>query len=101
MQTGRRRPVRRSVDYLVTAFVVSALAARSRARKAEAERRAHEASLLAGIAGSLLESDHVQSELRGISDRVAEALGVERARIELDSVRRPEPGESALDLRAG
>jgi two-component system sensor histidine kinase KdpD len=87
--------------YLATALVVSALAARSRARAAEAERRALEASLLADVAGSLLESDHVQNELRGISDRVAAALGVERARIELDSVRRPEPGESALDLRAG
>jgi two-component system sensor histidine kinase KdpD len=87
--------------YLVTALVVSALAARSRAREAEAERRAHEATLLAGVAGSLLESEHVQNELRGISARVAEALGVERARIELDSVRRPEPGESALELRAG
>ena len=87
--------------YLVTAFVVSALAARSRARQAEAERRAHEASLLAAVAGALLESDHVQNELGGISDRVAEALGVDRARIELDSVRRPEPGESALELRAG
>jgi two-component system sensor histidine kinase KdpD len=87
--------------YLVTAFVVSALAARSRAREAEAERRALEASLLAGVAGSLLESEHVQNELRGISERVAEAVGVGRARIELDSVRRPEPGESALELRAG
>jgi two-component system sensor histidine kinase KdpD len=87
--------------YLVTALVVSALAARSRAREEEAERRALEASLLAGVAGALLESEHVQGELRGISGRVAEALGVERARIELDSMRRPEPGESALDLRAG
>jgi len=87
--------------YLVTAFVVSALATRSRAREAEAERRALEASLLAGVAGELLESDHVQHELGGISVRVAEALGVARARIELDSVRRPEPGESALELRAG
>ncbi len=87
--------------YLVTALVVSALATRARVREAEAGRRAHEATLLAGVAGSLLESDHVQNELRGISDRVAEALGVDRARIELDSVRRPEPGESALELRAG
>jgi two-component system sensor histidine kinase KdpD len=87
--------------YLVTALVVSVLAARSRAREAEADRRALEASLLAGVAGSLLESDHVQNELRGISDRVAATLGVENARIELDSVRRPEPGESALALRAG
>src|SRR6476620_589294 len=87
--------------YLVTALVVSALAARSRVREAEAERRALEASLLAGVAGALLESDHVQDELRGISDRVAATLGVQRARIELDSVRRPEPGESALELSAG
>jgi two-component system sensor histidine kinase KdpD len=87
--------------YLATALVVSALAARSRAREAEAERRALEASLLAGVAGSLLESDHVQDELREISNRVAAALGVERARIELDSVRRPETGESVLELNAG
>src|SRR6266540_3046773 len=46
--------------YLVTAFVVSALAARSRAREAEADRRALEASLLAGVAGALLESEYVQ-----------------------------------------
>jgi two-component system, OmpR family, sensor histidine kinase KdpD len=87
--------------YLVTAVVVSALATRSRAREAEAEKRALEASLLADVAGSLLESEHVQDELRGISLRVAEALGVSRARIELESVRRPEPGESAVELTAG
>ena len=87
--------------YLVTAVVVSVLAARSRAREAEAHKRALEASLLADVAGALLESEHVQNELRGISARVAEALGVGQARIELGSVRRPEPGESALDLRAG
>src|SRR5262245_50044553 len=51
--------------YLVTALVVSALAARSRVREAEAEQRALEASLLAGVAGALLESEHVQNELRG------------------------------------
>ena len=87
--------------YLVTAVVVSALAMRSRAREEEAHERALEASLLAKVAAALLESEHVQSELGNISNRVAEALGVARARIELDSVRRPERGESALDLRAG
>jgi len=87
--------------YLVTAVVVSALATRSRAREEEAHKRALEASLLAEVAGALLESEHVQSELGGISERVAAALGVARTRIELDSVRRPESGESALDLRAG
>ena len=87
--------------YLVTAVVVSALTMRSRAREEEAHERALEASLLAGVAGALLESENVQNELRGISDRVAEALGVPRTRIELDSVRRPESGEAVLDLRAG
>ena len=87
--------------FLVTAVVVSVLAARSRAREEEARKRALEASLLAEVAGALLESEHLQNELRGISGRVAEALGVTHARIELGSVRRPEGGESALDLRAG
>jgi len=87
--------------YLVTAVVVSVLAARSRAREAEAHRRALEASLLAEVAGTLLESEHVQDELNAISARVAEAIGVARTRIELDSVRRPDPGQAARDLRAG
>ena len=87
--------------YLVTAAVVSGLAARSRRREAEAERRAREAALLADLAGSLLESSQVQEELRGIAARVAAALGAARGRIELDSVRRPDRGESAHELRAG
>jgi two-component system sensor histidine kinase KdpD len=87
--------------YLVTAIVVSALATRSRAREAEARRLVLEASLLADVAGFLLESEHVQDELRIISERVARALGVARARIELDSVRRPDEGEWALELEAG
>jgi len=76
--------------FLVTAVVVSVLAARSRAREEEARKRALEASLLAQVAGALLESEHVQSELRAISERVAEALGVAQTRIELGSVRRPD-----------
>ena len=87
--------------YLVTAVVVSGLAARSRSREAEAERKAREAALLAEVAGALLESSHVQEELRGIAGRVAHALGARRGRIELDSVRRPERDESAYELRAG
>jgi two-component system sensor histidine kinase KdpD len=87
--------------YLATALVVSGLAARSRRRQAEAEQRAQEAALLAEVAGTLLESDHVQSELSGIASRLSRALGVARSRIELDSVRRPEAGETAHELRAG
>jgi two-component system, OmpR family, sensor histidine kinase KdpD len=87
--------------YLVTAIVVSALASRSRQREAEAKRRAREASLIADVAGTLLESGQVQDELRIIASRVAAALGSQAARIELDSVRRPEQHELAHDLRAG
>src|SRR6266540_3885280 len=62
--------------YLVTAVVVSALASRSRRREA-------------------------QDELRDIASRVARVLGARGARIELDSVRRPEQREFAHELRAG
>src|SRR5690242_13116778 len=87
--------------YLVTAVVVSGLAAGSRRRAAEAEQREREASLLADVAATLLESTHVQGQLREIAARVAAVLGTERASIELDSRRRPEPGEAGYDLAAG
>ena len=87
--------------YLVTAVVVSALASRSRRREAEAARRAREASLIADVAGTLLETGQVQDELRDIASRVARVLGARGARIELDSVRRPEQHELAHELRAG
>ena len=87
--------------YFATAVVVSGLATRSRRRASEAELRANEASLLADVAGALLESSHVQEELRGIAGRVALALGAPSSRIEIDSVRRPEPDENAHELRAG
>ncbi len=87
--------------YLVTAVVVSGLAARSRRREADADRKAGEAALLAEVATGLLETTRVQEELRSIAARVAAALGARRGRIELDSVRRPEGLESAHELRAG
>ena len=87
--------------YVATAIVVSALAARARRRQAEAEQRAREAALLAEVAGGLLESDHVQNELSGIAARLTRALGVANSRIELNSVRKPEAGETAHGLRAG
>jgi len=87
--------------YLVTAVVVSELAARARRRAAEAEQRAREATLLGDVARRLLESDHVQHELRSISARVADVLGASRGTIELESRRRPEAGESAHDLAVG
>jgi two-component system sensor histidine kinase KdpD len=87
--------------YLVTAVVVSALAARSRHRAAEAEQRAREAALLAEVAGVLLESSNVEAELPGIELRVARVLGASHAKIDFDTARRPAANETALELRAG
>jgi two-component system sensor histidine kinase KdpD len=63
--------------FLVTAIVVSELAARSR-------RQARESALLAEIATSLLKRGEVSGELDRIAAEAAQALQVERARIELD-----------------
>ena len=63
--------------FLVTAVVVSELAARSR-------RQAHESALLAEIATSLLRRGDVSAELARIAAEAAQALQVERARIEID-----------------
>ena len=87
--------------YLVTAVVVSDLAARSRRRAAEAVQRELEAKLLAGVAATLLEADQVQTRIRDVAAQLADALGLDGARIELGSLRRPETGESAADLRCG
>ena len=65
------------VVFVVTAVVVSELAARSR-------RRATESELLAGIATSLLARGQVRGELERIAAEVARVLQLERARIELD-----------------
>ena len=87
--------------YLVTALVVSELAARGRNRAAEAEQREREAAFLARTSATLLESVHVQDELRSITVDLARVLGTDEGRIELDSRRRADPGEIALDLTAG
>jgi two-component system sensor histidine kinase KdpD len=63
--------------FLVTAVLVSELAARSR-------RQARESALLAEIATSLLRRGEVSGELERIAAEAAQALQVERARIELD-----------------
>jgi two-component system, OmpR family, sensor histidine kinase KdpD len=72
--------------FLVTAVVVSELAARSR-------RQARESALLAEIATSLLRRGELSGELERIAVEAAHALHVEQARIELEA--RPAPaGES-------
>jgi two-component system sensor histidine kinase KdpD len=60
--------------FVVTAIVVSELAARSR-------RRANESALLAEIAASLLEHDDLAPELERIAAEAAQALQVEQATI--------------------
>jgi two-component system sensor histidine kinase KdpD len=87
--------------YLITAVVVSELAARSRRRAADAEQREREASLLTEVSSGLLRSGDVQAQLREIATRTTQVLGAERGWIELESVRRPEATESAHDLVAG
>ena len=87
--------------YLVTAVVVSELAARMRRRAAEARQREREAGLLAEISTLLLEHGDVQAQLHDISRGLGRVLGSERAWIELGSLRRPEPGESGHDLAVG
>ena len=71
--------------FLVTAVVVSELAARSR-------RQARESALLAAIATSLLERGQVSGELDRIGADAAGALRVERAEIELGDDPRPLEG---------
>jgi two-component system sensor histidine kinase KdpD len=72
--------------FVVTAVVVSELAARSR-------RRAQESALLAEIATSLLERGRGSVELERIADEAARALRVDAARIELGDERRGSGGE--------
>jgi two-component system sensor histidine kinase KdpD len=87
--------------YLLTAIIVSELAARARRRAADAEQREREASVLARASAALLGAEDVQAEIRGIANDAAQALGAESGRIELDSIRRPGPAESTLELEAG
>ena len=80
-RTGSRSPSTSS-----TAVVVSELAARSRrARGRGRAARARGRRCSPRSPASLLESEHVQDELRGIAERVADALGVapgaDRARL--------------------
>ncbi len=87
--------------YLAGAVLVSHLAAVTRRRAQDAEQRGREASFAADVAALLLDSGFVQERVREIAARVAGVLGVERARIELESLRRPQAGETGLPLTVG
>ncbi len=75
--------------YLVTAIVVSELAARSRRRAAAAEQRERESAFLARLATDLLRGRSLDEELPAIAGRAADVLGVPSAEIELGAGRRP------------
>jgi two-component system, OmpR family, sensor histidine kinase KdpD len=79
--------------FLVTAIVVSELAARSR-------RQARESALLARIATSLLAHGSVSAELERIAAEAAQALQVEQARIELGDDQSSELTDGAYPLSA-
>ena len=69
--------------YLVTAVVVSELAARARRRAVEAEQREREAALLAQASDALLRGTEVADELERLAAPLADVLGVVSARVEL------------------
>jgi two-component system, OmpR family, sensor histidine kinase KdpD len=81
--------------YLVTAIVVSELAARARRRAREAEQRAREAGLLAHVGSALLHGGRIQDELDRMGAELADALGVAAASVELG------PAGDGIPLRAG
>jgi two-component system, OmpR family, sensor histidine kinase KdpD len=91
---------------VVAAVVVGRLAEIGRQRAAEAESRAklaaareREATLLADTASAILAGHTVAAQLETIGSRIANATGATHARVVLEPVPSPEPGEAALPLR--
>src|SRR5581483_2066436 len=86
--------------FLVIAFTVSALAARARARREDAEQRRVEAHALAEAAPDLLRGRNLEDELDRLAALTAGVFGVEQVRLVLGE-RPPGPGERALPVEAG
>ncbi|HKT44839.1 MAG TPA: DUF4118 domain-containing protein [Gaiellaceae bacterium] len=80
--------------FVVTALVVSALAARARRRQEDAEQRRREADVLAEAAGDLLRGTELSAELEKLAGLTAGVLGVRRARIELGA----QPGGVPIEV---
>ena len=87
--------------YLVTALLVSDLAARARRRTEEAEQRGREEALIAEVSTALLQGEGVSRELERIQPDVARVLRVDTVRIVPGPPREVSTGESPLELRAG
>ena len=101
------RDVVQLIVLLIAAVVVGRLATLARQRAAEAESRAgvasareREAKLLADVASAILAGHSVEAQLQSIGGRIAEATGAARARIALEAVPSPEPGEVSIGLDA-
>jgi len=91
---------------LIAAIVVGRLAAVARQRTAEAERRAEiaaarerEAKLVAEAASAILAGQGVVAQLESIGNRIAAAVSASRARVVLEPVPAPAPGEVVVSLQ--
>jgi two-component system sensor histidine kinase KdpD len=92
---------------LIAAVVVGRLAATGREKAAEAESRAglaaareREANLIAEAASAVLAGENVRVQLENIGKRIASATGAAGARVVLEPVPSPAPGELAVHLPA-
>ncbi|HWE58504.1 MAG TPA: ATP-binding protein [Solirubrobacteraceae bacterium] len=74
------------VAFMLVALVVSTMAELARGRATEAERRRREADLAATLARELLAGERTQDALRATARRLAEALGLSSATLELGEV---------------
>lgn len=93
--------------FAVAAVVVGRLAAASRGRADEAERRARvaaarerEAALLAAAAEAVLTGERLEAQLNRLQRSVAESAGASAVRVVLNPVPSPQPGETAVRLGA-
>lgn len=86
--------------FVTVAVVVSTMAELARSREAEAERRRREADLAAALARELLAGADTRTALGATARRVAEALAMSSAAIELGASDGDER-RSALALRGG
>jgi two-component system, OmpR family, sensor histidine kinase KdpD len=86
--------------YLAIAFAVSALAARARTRRDDAEQRRAEAHALAEAALDLLRGRTLEEEVGQLAALTAGVLGLDAARLELGK-QPAQPGERALPVEAG
>ncbi len=86
--------------YFVVALVSAELAQRARRRAEEADQRRREADLAAEMARLLLRGDDLEGALKTVGQRLARALGLAWAEIEL-GVAEPADRRLAFPLRDG